>query len=63
ALIYFRYEWVCGDLLDYGEVALGIRGSGAAARAAAIGHSRSIFEPECALATAYALERRGGKQP
>ena len=59
ALIYFRYEWVCGDLLDYGEVALGTRGSGDAARDDAIRQSRSIFEPGCALATADALARRG----
>jgi spectinomycin phosphotransferase len=58
ALIYFRYEWVCGDLLDYGEVALGNRGSSDAARDDAIRTTRRMFEPGNAVASADELVAR-----
>jgi len=58
ALIYFRYEWVCGDLLDYGEVALGTRDSGDVARDDAIRRTRRMFEPGNAVASADELVAR-----
>jgi spectinomycin phosphotransferase len=59
ALIYFRYEWVCGDLFEYGRTALGLTGSGDVDRADAIRITRDMFEPGNAVATADALVRRG----
>lgn len=58
ALTYFRYEWVCGDLLGYGERVLAHTEFGEATREDAIHRVRRMFEPGSSVASAFELEQR-----
>jgi hypothetical protein len=58
ALIYYRYGWVCGDLLEYGEDVLTREDADASTKEDAIRATRQMFEPGRSVASAHALERR-----
>ena len=58
ALTYYRYEWVSGDLLDFGERESVLKDTGEATRDDAIRITRQMFEPGNAVASADELERR-----
>ena len=57
-LTYYRYEWLCGDLLELAERALDVEHTGEATREDAIRSLRGMFEPGRAVDSADALERR-----
>jgi spectinomycin phosphotransferase len=63
ALRYFRYEWLCGDLLEYAEAVLGTREGGDATKTDAIGQTQQMFAPGRAVASVRELERRASLQP
>jgi spectinomycin phosphotransferase len=63
ALRYFRYEWLCGDLLALADDVLTSGGSGAYSKAEAVERTRSMFAPGRALASANQLERRLASSP
>jgi spectinomycin phosphotransferase len=58
ALVYFRCEWVCGDLYEYGEAALGNREGGDADRDDAIRITGGMFQPGNSVATIDELIQR-----
>jgi spectinomycin phosphotransferase len=58
ALLYFRNDWICGDLLTLAECVVTTGAAGAYTRSDAIGWTRSMFEPGRAVASAAELERR-----
>lgn len=58
ALTYYRYDWLSGDLLGFGEWVFVLTDSGAATKDDAIRRTRRMFEPGAAVASAYELERR-----
>ena len=58
ALTYYRYEWVCGDLLEYGASAFELKDSGEATRKDAVRRIRRMFEPGSSVASINELERR-----
>ena len=57
-LTYYRYEWLCGDLLECAERALDAEHTGEVTRLDALQGLRDMFEPGRAVASASALERR-----
>jgi spectinomycin phosphotransferase len=61
ALVYYRYEWVCGDLLGFGEPVLDFPDSSDADKEDAIRMTRRMFEPGSSVASADELERRAGR--
>jgi spectinomycin phosphotransferase len=61
ALVYYRYEWVCGDLLELGERVLRVTDAGDAAKADAVRWTRAMFEPGRAVASAFALDGRASR--
>jgi spectinomycin phosphotransferase len=58
ALTYYRFEWVSGDLLEYGKQVCLVAGASAASKEHAIERTRKMFEPGRAVDSADALERR-----
>jgi spectinomycin phosphotransferase len=58
ALLYYRFDWVSGDLLAYGEQACLIENISQANKEHAIERTRGIFAPGGSLDSAYALEER-----
>lgn len=58
ALLYYRFDWVSGDLLEYGKQVCLVEDPSEASKEQAIERTRRIFEPGRAVDSAYALERR-----
>jgi spectinomycin phosphotransferase len=58
ALLYYRFEWVSGDLLEYGKQVGLVADASEASKEQAVERARRIFEPGGALESADALERR-----
>lgn len=58
ALTYYRYEWVSGDLLEYGKQICLVEGASEASKEQAIERTHRMFEPGRAVDSAFALERR-----
>jgi spectinomycin phosphotransferase len=58
ALLYYRFEWVSGDLLEYGKQVCLVADASVASKEHAIERTRRIFEPGRAVDSADALERR-----
>ncbi|HEV8635587.1 MAG TPA: aminoglycoside phosphotransferase family protein [Chloroflexota bacterium] len=58
ALTYYRFDWVSGDLLEYGKQVCLVEDASAASKEHAIQRTRRMFEPGRSVDSAYALERR-----
>lgn len=58
ALIYYRFEWVSGDLLAYGQQACLVEGASEESKEHALDRTRRMFEPGRSADSAFALERR-----
>lgn len=58
ALTYYRFEWVSGDLLEYGRQACLVEDASEASKAQALERTRRMFEPGRAVDSADGLERR-----
>lgn len=58
ALTYYRFDWVSGDLLEYGRQVCLIEDASAASKEQAIERTRSMFEPGQSVDSADVLERR-----
>jgi spectinomycin phosphotransferase len=58
ALLYYRFDWVSGDLLEYGKQVCLVEDASEASKEHALQRTRRIFEPGRAVDSACALERR-----
>lgn len=58
ALVYYRFEWVSGDLLEYGKQVCLVEDASDASKETAIERTRRMFEPGRSVDSTDALERR-----
>jgi spectinomycin phosphotransferase len=63
ALLYYRFDWVSGDLLEYGKQVCLVEDASEASKEQAIERTHRIFEPGGAVDSAYGLERRRPETP
>ncbi|HEX5414727.1 MAG TPA: aminoglycoside phosphotransferase family protein [Chloroflexota bacterium] len=67
ALLYYRYDWVSGDLLSYGQQACLVEDASEASKEHAVDCTRRMFVPGGSVDSPQALERRrpvgGGRHP
>jgi spectinomycin phosphotransferase len=63
ALLYYRFDWISGDLLEYGKQLWLVEDASAASKEHALQRTRRIFEPGGAADSADALERRRPESP
>jgi spectinomycin phosphotransferase len=61
ALTYYRYDWISGDLLAYGEQVCLVDDASEASKEHALQRTREMFKPGRSVDSAYALERRRPK--
>lgn len=58
ALVYYRCEWVSGDLLAYGRQVCLVENASEESKEHGLDRTRRMFEPGRAVDSAFALERR-----